>query len=75
MTTHKTDDYKNSAVKCHLNDIKGDGYKKTCKIFDCKKSTIYTTFYFLYYKLKTLIDYYIYDKITSIITLTTSIFH
>ena len=25
MTTHKTDDYKNSAVKCHLNDIKGGG--------------------------------------------------
>ena len=39
MTTHKTDDYKNSAVKYYLNNDKGDGYKRTCKIFDCKKST------------------------------------
>ena len=40
MTTHKTDDYKNSAVKYYLNNENGDGYKKTCKIFDCKKSTL-----------------------------------
>ena len=39
MTKHKTDDYKNSAVKYYLNNDKGDGYKRTCKIFDCKKST------------------------------------
>ena len=39
MTTHKTEDYKNSAVKYYLNNDKGDGYKRTCKIFDCKKST------------------------------------
>ena len=37
MTTHKTEDYKNSAVKYYLNNDKGDGYKRTCKIFDCKK--------------------------------------
>lgn len=29
-----------SAVKYYLNNDKGDGYKKTCKIFDCKKSTL-----------------------------------
>ena len=40
MTKHKTEDYKNSAVKYYLNNDKGDGYKKTCKIFDCKKSTL-----------------------------------
>ena len=40
MTKHKTDDYKNSAVKYYLNNENGDGYKKTCKIFDCKKSTL-----------------------------------
>ena len=39
MTKHKTEDYKISAVKYYFND-KGDGYKKTCKIFDCKKSTL-----------------------------------
>ena len=39
MTKHKTEDYKNSAVKYYLNNDKGDGYKRTCKIFDCKKST------------------------------------
>jgi hypothetical protein len=38
MTKHKTEDYKISAVKYYLNNDKGDGYKKTCKIFDCKKS-------------------------------------
>jgi hypothetical protein len=36
MTKHKTEDYKISAVKYYLNNDKGDGYKKTCKIFDCK---------------------------------------
>ena len=40
MTKHKTADYKNSAVKYYLNNENGDGYKKTCKIFDCKKSTL-----------------------------------
>jgi hypothetical protein len=41
MTTHKTEDYKKSAVKYYLNNDNGDGdgYKRTCKIFDCKKST------------------------------------
>ena len=38
MTKHKTEDYKISAVKYYLNNDKGD--KKTCKIFDCKKSTL-----------------------------------
>jgi len=41
MTKHKTEDYKISAVKYYLNNDKGDGYKKTCKIFDCKKSSLY----------------------------------
>ena len=40
MTKHKTEDYKISAVKYYLNNDKGDGYKKTCKIFDYKKSTL-----------------------------------
>ena len=40
MTKHKTEDYKISAFKYYLNNDKGDGYKKTCKIFDCKKSTL-----------------------------------
>ncbi len=40
MTKHKREDYKNSAVKYYLNNDKRDGYKKTCKIFDCKKSTL-----------------------------------
>lgn len=31
MTKHKTEDYKNSAVKYYLNNDRGDGYKKTCK--------------------------------------------
>jgi transposase len=39
MTKHKREYYKISAVKYYLNNDKGDGYKKTCKIFDCKKST------------------------------------
>jgi transposase-like protein len=40
MRKHRTEDYKISAVKYYLNNEKGDGYKKTCKIFDCKKSTL-----------------------------------
>ena len=36
MTKHKTEDYKISAVKYYLNNDRGDGYKKTCKIFDYK---------------------------------------
>ena len=36
MTKHKTEDYKISAVKYYLNNDKEDGYKKTCKISDCK---------------------------------------
>jgi transposase len=40
MTKHKTIDYKNSAVQYYLNNQNGDGYKKTCKIFGCKKSTL-----------------------------------
>jgi hypothetical protein len=32
MTKHKTEDYKNSAVKYYLTNEKGDGYKRTCKI-------------------------------------------
>lgn len=40
MTKHKTEDYKNSAVKYYFNNENGDGYKKTYKIFDCKKSTL-----------------------------------
>jgi transposase len=40
MTKHKREDYKISTVKYYLNNDKGDGYKKTCKIFDCKKSTL-----------------------------------
>ena len=40
MTKHKTEDYKNSAVKYYLNNDKGDGYKRTCKIFDCEKDVV-----------------------------------
>jgi hypothetical protein len=40
MTKHKTEDYKNSAVKYYLNNENGDGYKRICKIFDCKKYTL-----------------------------------
>ena len=36
----KTEDYKISAVKYYLNNDRGDGYNKTCKIFDCKKYTL-----------------------------------
>ena len=36
--THKSDDYKISAVKYYLNNK--DNIRKTCKIFDCKKSTL-----------------------------------
>ena len=35
---HKSPDYKLSAVKYYLNNK--DGYDETCKIFDCKKSSI-----------------------------------
>ena len=34
---HKSEDYKISAVKYYLNNK--DNIRKTCKIFDCKKST------------------------------------
>ena len=40
MTTHKTEECKKSAVKYYLNNDKGDGYKRTCKIFACKKSIL-----------------------------------
>ena len=36
--THKSEDYKNSAVKYYLKNK--DNIRKTCKIFDCKKSTL-----------------------------------
>jgi len=36
--THKSEDYKISAVKYYLKNK--DNIKKTCKIFDCKKSTL-----------------------------------
>jgi len=35
---HKSDDYKISAVKYYLKNK--DNIRKTCKIFDCKKSTL-----------------------------------
>jgi len=38
MTKHKSEDYKISAVKYYLNNK--DNIRKTCKIFDCKKSTL-----------------------------------
>jgi transposase-like protein len=37
--THKSEDYKISAVKYYLNN-KDNNIRKTCKIFDCKKSTL-----------------------------------
>jgi transposase len=37
--THKSKDYKISAVKYYLNN-KDNNIRKTCKIFDCKKSTL-----------------------------------
>lgn len=36
---HKSIDYKMSAVKYYLNN--NDDIRKTCKIFDCKKSSLY----------------------------------
>ena len=36
--THKSEDYKISAVKYYLKNK--DNIRKTCKIFDCKKSTL-----------------------------------
>ena len=38
MGKHRSIDYKLSAVKYYLTNK--DGYKKTCKIFDCKTSTL-----------------------------------
>jgi transposase-like protein len=35
---YKSEDYKISAVKYYLNNK--DNIRKTCKIFDCKKSTL-----------------------------------
>ena len=35
---HKSEDYKISAVKYYLKNK--DNIRKTCKIFDCKKSTL-----------------------------------
>lgn len=37
MGKHRTEDYKLSAVKYYL---KSGSYRKTCKIFDCKKSSL-----------------------------------
>ena len=50
MTKHKTEDYKNSAVKYYLNNE--NGYKITCKIFDCKKSTTTNVGIYCYRKYK-----------------------
>jgi len=36
--THKSEDYKISAVKYYLKNK--DNIRKTCKLFDCKKSTL-----------------------------------
>ena len=36
--THKSEDYKISAVKYYLKNK--ENIRKTCKIFDCKKSTL-----------------------------------
>ena len=36
--THKSEDYKISAVKYYLKNK--DNIRKTCKIFDCKKYTL-----------------------------------
>ena len=36
--THKSEDYKIWAVKYYLKNK--DNIRKTCKIFDCKKSTL-----------------------------------
>ena len=36
--THKSEDYKISAVKYYLKNK--DNIRKTCKIFDCKKSKL-----------------------------------
>jgi transposase len=40
MNKHKIEYYKIYAVKYYLNNDSGNGYKKTCKIFDYKKSTL-----------------------------------
>ena len=59
MTKHETEDYKISAVNYYLNNDRGDGYKKICKIFDCKKSymDMKDDFIIIYDK------YYLKDKI------------
>ena len=36
---HKTEDYKNYAVYYYLKN--NDNIRNTCKIFDCKKSTLH----------------------------------
>ena len=36
--THKSEDYKISAVKYYLKNK--DNIRKTCKIFDCSKSSL-----------------------------------
>lgn len=40
MNKHKIEYYKIYAVKYYLNNNSGNGYKKTCKIFDYNKSTL-----------------------------------
>ena len=59
--THKSEDYKISAVKYYLKHK--DNIRKTCKIFNCKKSTLqrwiqmYKTFNNLTRKNRTPISY------------------
>ena len=38
MGKHRSMDYKLSAVKYYLTNK--DGYKKTCKIFDCRRHNL-----------------------------------
>lgn len=40
MTKHKSNDYKLSAVKYYLSCKNDDSLKETCKIFNCKKSSL-----------------------------------
>jgi hypothetical protein len=40
MTKYTRKDYKISAVKYYLNNDRGDGCKKTCKMFDCKNDAV-----------------------------------
>ncbi len=37
---YKTEYYKNSAIKYYIHNNRGGKYKKTHKIFDCKKYTL-----------------------------------